>query len=216
MKVDLRHVLAVSYHAFRVNGNKHISGAPHYRTDGGLRPNKCYLHKTFKPTPYWESYELDFELTESDWEHVDGMINYVRSLLFKALTKGGLSNLEKSAVTLIDQETLDKTQYTQNIGVISFLPQMHENDKTRRQIVRSEKLLMAPGSKVDGAFQCIGSTHYASFDRYKVSGLLDRQYGVTFWTSDRLEAGAQVHIKGRVRKDGEGDETILHYVRIAK
>jgi len=103
-------------------------------------------------------------------------------------------------------------------SVISCLPDVARRDQARSEFVKnlyaSEQLQGSEGDSVSGNLTVENCRFNQDYNKFRVQGRMGESF-VDFWLSKSLNAGAEVFIRGKIKRHRNDKTTQLNFVRVS-
>jgi hypothetical protein len=201
-------VFAAACAAFRINGSYIKQDEVTYHDNGSFTvdkiANKTLVHQFLKGA---------FDLRDEDREMGEKVRQHCNGLSFKIITGKTLSDFEQAMLTIADKETTDSNY---DIAVVASLPASYERAQARIQqdIMLREKsgtLTDNVGDKVELDIEVVRCNYSNNWDTHFVTATVDNAV-VFFASRNKIELGAKLRIKGKVKAHKE-DRTQLSHVK---
>lgn len=202
-------VFAAASAAYRINGSYLKSDDITFHKNGGHTinklANKTLAHQFLKGA---------FDLRDEDREMGEKVRQHCNGLSFKIITGKTLSEFEQAMLSVADKETTDSNY---DIAVVASLPASYERAQSRIQQdamlrEKSGTLTADIGSKVELDIEVVRCNYSNNWDTHFVTATVDNAV-VFFASRNKLELGAELRIKGKVKAHKE-DRTQLSHVKI--
>jgi hypothetical protein len=142
------------------------------------------------------------------------MLDYFQGLILKALAGKFLSDWNKEALNIANEETTSMRL----IGKISYFPVGYEKwsniDRVNETMSESRGNTVGKvGDKVELTLTILACSFNTNYNRYMVKALTPDKQGVTFWSNNDWSGTVKVRAKIKDHSDGF---TVLTLVRKAK
>lgn len=202
-------VFAAASAAYRINGSYLKSDDITFHENGGHTinklANKTLVHQFLKGA---------FDLRDEDREMGEKVRQHCNGLSFKIITGKTLSEFEQAMLSVADKETTDSNY---DIAVVASLPASYERAQSRIQQdamlrEKSGTLTADIGSKVELDIEVVRCNYSNNWDTHFVTATVDNAV-VFFASRNKLELGAELRIKGKVKAHKE-DRTQLSHVKM--
>ena len=155
------------------------------------------------------------EDTEADWETGRLFRQHFNSYTFLAL-QGKLNDFQHQALKIAQMDRFTGRNLLE-FAIISCLPDVARRDQAHREfrqlLADSEALAAAEGDRISGYMtveKCQFNHNYAKF---RVQGRMGESF-VDFWFGRELSVGANLLIKGKVKRQRPDKSTQLNFVRV--
>ena len=155
------------------------------------------------------------EDTEADWETGRRFRQHFNSYTFLAM-QGKLNDFQNQAWKIAQMDSFTGRNLLE-FAIISCLPDVARRDQAhrefRQQLADSEALAAAEGDRISGYMtveKCQFNHNYAKF---RVQGRMGESF-VDFWFGRELSVGANLLIKGKVKRQRPDKSTQLNFVRV--
>ena len=205
---NITDVFAAACAAFRINGSYIKQDEVTYHESGSHTvdkiANKTLVHQFLKGA---------FDLRDEDREMGEKVRQHCNGLSFKIITGKTLSEFEQAMLTIADKETTDSNY---DIAVVASLPASYERAQARIQQdamlrEKSGTLTDAVGDKVELDIEVVRCNYSNNWDTHFVTATVDNAV-VFFASRNKIELGAKLRIKGKVKAHKE-DRTQLSHVK---
>lgn len=206
---NITDVFAAACAAFRINGSYIKQDEVTYHESGSHTvdkiANKTLVHQFLKGA---------FDLRDEDREMGEKVRQHCNGLSFKIITGKTLSEFEQAMLTIADKETTDSNY---DIAVVASLPASYERAQARIQQdamlrEKSGTLTDNVGDKVELDIDVVRCNYSNNWDTHFVTATVDNAV-VFFASKNKLEIGANLRIKGKVKAHKE-DRTQLSHVKV--
>jgi hypothetical protein len=201
-------VFAAACAAFRINGSYIKQDEVTFHENGNHTvdkiANKTLVHQFLKGA---------FDLRDEDREMGEKVRQHCNGLSFKIITGKTLSEFEQAMLTIADKETTDSNY---DIAVVASLPASYERAQVR---IRQDAMLREKsgtltdnvGDKVELDIEVVRCNYSNNWDTHFVTATVDNAV-VFFASRNKLDIGAKLRIKGKVKAHKE-DRTQLSHVK---
>jgi hypothetical protein len=205
---NITDVFAAACAAFRINGSYIKQDEVTFHENGSHTvdkiANKTLVHQFLKGA---------FDLRDEDREMGEKVRQHCNGLSFKIITGKTLSEFEQAMLTIADKETTDSNY---DIAVVASLPASYERAQARIQQdamlrEKSGTLTDNVGDKVELNIEVVRCNYSNNWDTHFVTAIVDNAV-VFFASRNKLDIGAKLRIKGKV-KDHKEDRTQLSHVK---
>jgi len=232
--VSLTEALAVSYAAYRINGNTYVKHTRRFSE----QDNKTQFANKDLLRYYWEKKTSDsnysknntwmpndfemFEPTEADYASADEARKWMKRYVMLGLD----ANLSGFTQDMIKQLQQDQVPVV-GMGRIAFAPEFiardqHENGlkKTIRVEYRDSKHLGAVKDTVEGVIEILDKRYSTQWETYYYTAVIDGNL-VSFGNKFDHAVGSRKRIKAKIKdltknRLFSADETRLNYVKLYK
>jgi hypothetical protein len=204
---NITDVFAAACAAFRINGSYIKQDEVTFHENGGHTvdkiANKTLVHQFLKGA---------FDLRDEDREMGEKVRRHCNGLSFKIIIGKTLSEFEQAMLTIADKETTDSNY---DIAVVASLPASYERAQARIQQdamlrEKSGTLTDNAGDKVELDIEVVRCNYSNNWDTHFVTAIVDNAV-VFFASKNKLDTGANLRIKGKVKAHKE-DRTQLSHV----
>jgi hypothetical protein len=205
---NITDVFAAACAAFRINGSYIKQDEVTFHENGSHTvdkiANKTLVHQFLKGA---------FDLRDEDREMGEKVRQHCNGLSFKIITGKTLSEFEQAMLTIADKETTDSNY---DIAVVASLPASYERAQARIQQdamlrEKSGTLTDNVGDKVELNIEVVRCNYSNNWDTHFVTAIVDNAV-VFFASRNKLDIGAKLRIKGKVKAHKE-DRTQLSHVK---
>jgi hypothetical protein len=205
---NITDVFAAACAAFRINGSYIKQDEVTFHESGSHTvdkiANKTLVHQFLKGA---------FDLRDEDREMGEKVRQHCNGLSFKIITGKTLSEFEQAMLTIADKETTDSNY---DIAVVASLPASYERAQVRIQQdamlrEKSGTLTDNVGDKVELNIEVVRCNYSNNWDTHFVTATVDNAV-VFFASRNKLDIGAKLRIKGKVKAHKE-DRTQLSHVK---
>jgi len=217
LEYPTRNVFAAAVHAYNINGGYSSSCRIEDIRDAfdNVLGEKVIYRNLDLVREYLDSALV---LPELCYIEADSIIDYYKGKLMDLMV-GKLNSYSQSAMVAANAESITSLQ---EIGLIASLP------KAYRQSSRFDSMLEAKdwaqkqslhfgksGDSYEGRVEVIASIYSSKwFRHFHTAKDLNTNAVVNFSTSETLEIGRNIDIKGRIKDHVENNVTRLNYVKI--
>ena len=102
-------------------------------------------------------------------------------------------------------------------AIISCLPDVERRDRARKQFMAelyaSEQIQGAEGDRITGYMEVTNCRFNPNYNKFRIQGRMGESF-VDFWFGRELSAGANLSIKGKIKRQRPDKSTQLNYVKI--
>ena len=228
--VSITEALAVSYAAYRINGNTYTKDTRRFSCD----ENKTQFDNKSLVRYYWEK-KLDtadakylptdfemFEPTEADYASAQDALKWMKRYVML-----GLGELDGFKADMVKELSQDEVRLT-NMGRIAYAPEFiardqHESGlkKTIRVEYRDSKHIEPVGEKVETVIEILDKRYSNQWESYNYTCVTTDGNLVSFMNKFDHAVGARKRIKAKVKSHTKNklfsaDETRLNYVKLYK
>jgi hypothetical protein len=205
---NITDVFAAACAAFRINGSYIKQDEVTFHENGSHTvdkiANKTLVHQFLKGA---------FDVRDEDRKMGEKVRQHCNGLSFKIITGKTLSEFEQAMLTIADKETTDSNY---DIAVVASLPASYERAQARIQQdamlrEKSGTLTDSVGDKVELNIEVVRCNYSNNWDTHFVTATVDNAV-VFFASRNKLELGAKLRIKGKVKAHKE-DRTQLSHVK---
>ena len=228
--VDIVDALAVSYAAYRINGDTYTKDTQRYSED----ENKTKFDNKSLVKFYWqkklntaidtylpEDFEM-FEPTEADYASVQEALKWMKRYVML-----GLGELDGFKADMVKELSQDEIPF-KGMGRVAFAPEFiardqHESSlkKTIRVEYRDSKHIEPVGEKVESVIEILDKRFSSQWESYNYTCVTTDGNLVSFMNKFDHAVGDRKRIKAKVKSHTKNrlfsaDETRLNYVKLYK
>jgi hypothetical protein len=153
--------------------------------------------------------------TESEIEAGRAVRAHFNSYTFLAL-QGKLNDFQHQALKIAQMDKFTGKNMLE-FAIVSCLPDVERRDQARKefmaQLYASEQLQGAEGDKISGYLTVEQCRFNANYNKFRVQGRMGESF-VDFWFSRELLVGANLPIKGKIKRLRGDKTTQLNFVKV--
>jgi hypothetical protein len=209
MEFTADQVWAYAVTADRINGG-------YVKMDQWSSDGQCVIKENNKAmVKRWLREGYCGEDTEADWETGRRFRAHFNSYTFLAL-QGKLNDFQHQALRIAQMDRFTGKNMLE-FSIISCLPDVARRDqaqnKFKQELYASEPLQGAEGDKISGYFTVESCRFNPNYNKFRIQGRMGESF-VDFWFGRELSVGANLPIKGKIKR-ARGDKTTqLNYVKV--
>jgi hypothetical protein len=155
------------------------------------------------------------EDTEADWESGRRFRAHFNSYTFLAL-QGKLNDFQHQALRIAQMDRFTGKNMLE-FAIVSCLPDVARRDqaqnKFKQELYASEPLQGAEGDKISGYFTVESCRFNPNYNKFRIQGRMGESF-VDFWFGRELSVGANLPIKGKIKRARADKTTQLNYVKV--
>jgi hypothetical protein len=202
-------VWAYAVTADRINGG-------YVKMDQWSTDQQCVIKRANKMmVKEWLRQNYCGEDTEADWETGRRFRAHFNTYTFLAL-QGKLNDFQHQALKIAQMDKFTNKNMLE-FAIISCLPDVARRDQAHRkfqqELYASEPIKGNEGDKISGYFTVEKCQFNANYNKFRVQGRMGESF-VDFWFSRELSVGANLPIKGKIRRCRPDKSTQLNFVRV--
>jgi hypothetical protein len=153
--------------------------------------------------------------TEDEIEAGRAVRAHFNSYTFLMLT-GKINDFQKQALKLAQMDVFTGRNMLE-FAIVSCLPDVERRDRARKEFMAelyaSEQLQGAEGDKISGYFTVEKCQFNANYNKFRVQGRMGESF-VDFWFGRELLVGANLAIKGKIKRQRPDKSTQLNFVKV--
>ena len=222
--VTSQDALALSYAAYRTNGNEYIKETRRYSTEGNnpIYSNKELIKFTlaFQRNEWTPDDFTPLKVIPEDYISVEDCRSHFKRYTMLAL--GDLNDFQKGILEVVSADVhkfLD--------GRIAYVPQFVVNERKENALkkeirieYRDSQHLGKEGDPVEGVVKILEVRWSNQYERYNYNGVIDGNL-VSFMNAHKHDIGTMKRIKAKVKRQQQNrlfsvPETRLNYVKLYK
>jgi hypothetical protein len=154
-------------------------------------------------------------VTEDEIEAGRAVRAHFNTYTFLAL-QGKLNDFQHQALKIAQMDSFTGRNMLE-FSIISCLPDVERRDRARKQFMAelyaSEPLQGAEGDKISGYFTVESCRFNPNYNKFRVQGRMGESF-VDFWFGRELLVGANLPIKGKIKRLRDDKSTQLNFVRV--
>jgi hypothetical protein len=209
LEITADQVWAYAVTADRINGG--YVKMDQWSTDG-----QCVIKEANKAmVKRWLREGYCGEDTEADWESGRRFRAHFNSYTFLAL-QGKLNDFQHQALGIAQLDEFHQRQMLE-FAIISCLPDVARRDQAQREhqqaLFASEPLQGTEGDRISGYLTVEQCRFNANYNKFRVQGRMGESF-VDFWFGRELSVGANLPIKGKIKRLRDDKTTQLNFVRV--
>jgi hypothetical protein len=202
-------VWAYAVTADRINGG--YVKMDQWSTDG-----QCVIKRANKlMVKEWLRENYCGEDTEADWETGRRFRAHFNSYTFLAL-QGRLNDFQHQALKIAQMDQFTGKNMLE-FAIISCLPDVARRDqaqsKIKQELYASEPVQGAEGDKISGYLTVESCRFNPNYNKFRIQGRMGESF-VDFWFGRELLVGANLPIKGKIKRLRGDKTTQLNFVRV--
>ena len=130
--------------------------------------------------------------------------------------QGKLNDFQHQALKIAQMDKFTGRNMLE-FAIISCLPDVERRDRARKQFMAelyaSEPLQGAEGDKISGYLTVESCRFNPNYNKFRVQGRMGESF-VDFWFSRELLVGANLAIKGKIKRQRPDKSTQLNFVKV--
>jgi len=155
------------------------------------------------------------EDTEADWETGRLFRAHFNSYTFLAL-QGKLNDFQHQALKIAQMDRFTGRNLLE-FAIISCLPDVARRDQAHKQhkeaLRESTPIQAAEGDRVTGYMTVEQCRFNPNYNKFRVQGRMGESF-VDFWFGRELLVGANLPVKGKIKRHRPDNSTQLNFVRV--
>ena len=209
MEITADQVWAYAVTADRINGG-------YVKMDQWSSDGQCVIKEANKAmVKRWIREGYCGEDTEADWETGRRFRAHFNSYTFLALA-GKLNDFQHQALRIAQMDKFTGRNMLE-FSIISCLPDVARRDAARKEfqqeLYASQPVQGNEGDKISGYLQVTQCQWNANYNKFRVQGRMGEAF-VDFWFGRELSVGANLPIKGKIKRCRGDKTTQLNFVRV--
>ena len=140
---------------------------------------------------------------------------HFNSYTFLAL-QGKLNDFQHQALKIAQMDRFTGRNMLE-FSIISCLPDVERRDRARKEFIEqlyaSEQIKGAEGDKISGYITVEQCRWNPNYNKFRVQGRMGESF-VDFWFGRELLVGANLSIKGKIKRQRDDKSTQLNFVRV--
>ena len=157
----------------------------------------------------------NYQPTESEIEEGRAVRSHFNSYTFLALA-GKLNDFQHQALGIAQLDEFHNKQMLE-FSIISCLPDVARRDRARKEFMQalyaSEPLQGAEGDKISGYMTVESCRFSPNYNKFRIQGRMGESF-VDFWFGRELLVGANLPVKGKIKRLRGDKTTQLNFVRV--
>jgi hypothetical protein len=153
--------------------------------------------------------------TEEEVEAGRAVRSHFNSYTFLAL-QGKINDFQRQALKIAQMDTFTGRNMLE-FAIVSCLPDVERRDRARKEFMAelyaSEQLQGAEGDKISGYLTVESCRYNPNYDKFRVQGRMGESF-VDFWFGRELLVGANLAIKGKIKRLRDDKSTQLNFVKV--
>ena len=153
--------------------------------------------------------------TEEEVEAGRAVRAHFNTYTFLMLT-GKINDFQKQALKIAQMDSFTGRNMLE-FAIVSCLPDIARRDqaqnKFKQELYASEPLQGAEGDKISGYFTVEQCRFNPNYNKFRIQGRMGESF-VDFWFSRELSVGANLLIKGKIKRARPDKSTQLNFVRV--
>ena len=153
--------------------------------------------------------------TEEEVEAGRAVRSHFNSYTFLMLT-GKINDFQKQALKIAQMDSFTGRNMLE-FAIVSCLPDVARRDQARKEFMAelyaSEQLQGAEGDKISGYLTVESCRFNANYDKFRIQGRMGESF-VDFWFGRELLVGANLPIKGKIKRLRGDKTTQLNFVKV--
>ena len=155
------------------------------------------------------------EDTEADWETGRAVRAHFNTYTFLAL-QGKLNDFQHQALKIAQMDRFTGRNMLE-FAIISCLPDVERRDRARKQFMAelyaSEQIQGTEGDRITGYMEVTNCRFNPNYNKFRIQGRMGESF-VDFWFSRELLVGANLSIKGKIKRLRDDKSTQLNFVKV--
>jgi hypothetical protein len=155
------------------------------------------------------------EDTEADWETGRQFRQHFNSYTFLAL-QGRLNDFQHQALKIAQMDKFTGRNLLE-FAIISCLPDVARRDQAHKQhqakLRESTPIRAAEGDRVMGYLTVEQCRFNPNYNKFRIQGRMGESF-VDFWFGRELLVGANLLVKGKIKRHRPDNSTQLNFVRV--
>ena len=153
--------------------------------------------------------------TEDEIEAGRAVRAHFNTYTFLAL-QGKLNDFQHQALKIAQMDSFTGRNMLE-FSIISCLPDVERRDRARKQFMAelyaSEPLQGSEGDKISGYLEVTQCRFNPNYNKFRVQGRMGESF-VDFWFGRELLVGANLAIKGKIKRQRDDKSTQLNFVKV--
>jgi hypothetical protein len=155
------------------------------------------------------------EDTEADWETGRAVRAHFNTYTFLAL-QGKLNDFQHQALKIAQMDRFTGRNMLE-FSIVSCLPDVARRDQAQREfqqaLFASEPIQGAEGDRITGYMEVTNCRFNPNYNKFRIQGRMGESF-VDFWFGRELSVGANLLIKGKIKRQRDDKSTQLNFVRV--
>ena len=130
--------------------------------------------------------------------------------------QGKLNDFQHQALKIAQMDKFTGRNMLE-FSIISCLPDVERRDRARKQFMAelyaSEQIQGAEGDKISGYLTVESCRFNPNYNKFRIQGRMGESF-VDFWFGRELLAGANLAIKGKIKRQRDDKSTQLNFVKV--
>ena len=153
--------------------------------------------------------------TEDEIEAGRAVRAHFNTYTFLAL-QGKLNDFQHQALKIAQMDKFTGRNMLE-FAIISCLPDVERRDRSRKQFMTelyaSEQIQGTEGDRITGYMEVTNCRFNPNYNKFRIQGRMGESF-VDFWFSRELLVGANLLIKGKIKRQRDDKSTQLNFVRV--
>jgi hypothetical protein len=153
--------------------------------------------------------------TEEEVEAGRAVRAHFNTYTFLMLT-GKINDFQRQALKIAQMDKFTGRNMLE-FAIVSCLPDVERRDRARKQFMAelyaSEQLQGAEGDKISGYLEVTNCRFNPNYDKFRIQGRMGESF-VDFWFGRELSVGANLPIKGKIKRLRDDKSTQLNFVKV--
>ena len=153
--------------------------------------------------------------TEDEIEAGRAVRSHFNSYTFLAL-QGKINDFQRQALKIAQMDSFTGRNMLE-FSIVSCLPDVARRDQARKEFMAelyaSEQLQGAEGDKISGYLTVESCRYNPNYNKFRIQGRMGESF-VDFWFSRELSVGANLAIKGKIKRLRDDKSTQLNFVKV--
>ena len=153
--------------------------------------------------------------TEEEVEAGRAVRAHFNTYTFLMLT-GKINDFQKQALKIAQMDSFTGRNMLE-FAIVSCLPDVERRDRARKEFMAelyaSEQLQGAEGDKISGYLEVTNCRFNPNYDKFRIQGRMGESF-VDFWFGRELLVGANLPIKGKIKRLRDDKSTQLNFVKV--
>ena len=153
--------------------------------------------------------------TEDEIEAGRAVRAHFNSYTFLAL-QGKLNDFQHQALKIAQMDQFTGRNMLE-FSIVSCLPDVARRDRARKEFMQalyaSEQIQGAEGDRITGYMEVTNCRFNPNYNKFRIQGRMGESF-VDFWFGRELLVGANLAIKGKIKRQRDDKSTQLNYVKV--
>ena len=153
--------------------------------------------------------------TEDEIEAGRAVRAHFNTYTFLAL-QGKLNDFQHQALKIAQMDKFTGRNMLE-FAIISCLPDVERRDRSRKQFMTelyaSEQIQGTEGDRITGYMEVTNCRFNPNYNKFRIQGRMGESF-VDFWFSRELLVGANLSIKGKIKRLRDDKSTQLNFVKV--